>query len=87
MPLIKKKLGGVIICPFDQYLKQKEQWFKDHPTATIDKQDQFRSISVQNINLAASGIHIPGAPETQQVIMVIWAFVFEELVEETALIN
>jgi hypothetical protein len=78
LTLQKKKQGVAIICPFSEYVSQKDKWIADHPKAVI--LEEIQNVFLQTIQVPDIGI-IKGfkAPnEPQNIIMIIDAIVYEE---------
>lgn len=77
MDSLKKKLGHAIICPFDQYIKQKEDFFSQHPNAKII--EEIKSLFIGQIGIPDS--RIIGAVKPVQALMISWAIVYEEKIK------
>lgn len=71
---MRKKLGHALVIPFDQYVKAKEDWQRQHPKATILEE-------VKNLSMGVMDVPHPtmiGHKTQQQVLMIMWAIVYEE---------
>ena len=73
----KQKLAHAICCPFGEYIKQKEEWEKQHPDVTI--LEEVKSLSLvqnQSAPIIVRGQTLNAQPEI--ILMIAWAIVYIE---------
>jgi len=72
-----KKLGHALIIPFSEYIKAKDAWISQHPKATILEEIKNLTVGVGDV---PDTRHI-GRTVKRDMLMIIWAIVYEEEIE------
>lgn len=69
-----KKQGFAVVTPFSEYVKVREQFEKEHPSAVIIEEIKTLTMGIQKVPDPL----LIGRSKDQQILMIAWGVVFEE---------
>lgn len=81
---VEQKKGFLIVCPFNNYIEQKEKFFSEHPDIQIH--EELKNISYSQVEVPnTKDILSINKTVVQNVVMVVYGLVYSEKTSDTKL--